>query len=203
VDLDKKVPLLKTDEEVQDQQRFFDEQRAGGQLRAGGRAYLDWFHEIPHRLMDDPLTSCTLGPFLRMLESGTDIAYIVSGSATDAIADVLGSPSETGISGPTKVEYDADADKYYYDLNNTVSGQEATSEFGKASLEVLSHNATGYVLKGADYTMKGLYNDYKYLENLGNPMPGVPYNLSMNATYKYSASFDYQKFIQAMRLWGG
>jgi hypothetical protein len=205
VDLDKKVPLLKTGEEVQEQQRYFDEQRAGWQEpKWGGRAYLDRFHEVPHRLMDDPLTSFTLGPFLRMLESGTDVAYIVAGSAADSVSDVLTTPSSSGgISGPASVRYDPDVDRYYYDFTDPVSGREAVTQFGKASADVLLHGGSNYAFKGVDSTIKGLYNDYKYLENLGDPMPGAPYHPSVDAIYKYSASFDWKKFMEARRLWGG
>jgi hypothetical protein len=166
VDLDAKIPLLKTDKDVERQQRFFDDQRAGWrEPKAGGRVYLDRFHEVPHRLMDDPLTAHTVGPFLKLFESGTDLVYIGYGAV-----------GEAELSGPTKVEYDAEADRYYYDFTSSVSAKDAATQFGNASLELLSHRATPYLFKGADATAKGLYNDYKYLENLGDKMPGLQFN---------------------------
>lgn len=137
VDLDKKVPLLKTDKEAQEQQRFFDEQRTYGEPKAGSRAYLSKFYEVPHRLMDDPLTKETIGPYLKLMDSGLHIINSTMIALNPAFNKINVNMGEK----MPKVKYDPEADKYFYDFQDPVTGKEAISDFLESSAHAIMHEA--------------------------------------------------------------
>jgi hypothetical protein len=164
VDLDKKIRPLKTDQEVADQEKFFQGQQRWGELKAGSRVYLNSFHEIPHRIMDDPLTKYTAGPFVKMMDSGLDLVKSAVIMTTDGLKGVLISPDVNSGEMRPKVKYDPEVDKYYYDFHDRVTGKEALTDFTKSSLEVALHKAPDHVFKAA----RSLH-----LESIG--APAAPY----------------------------
>lgn len=208
IDIDKKVPFLKDPKEVEEQQRFFENQQRHGDLKPGSKVYLSSFHETPHRIMDDPLTKYTVGPYLKMMDSGLDVIKSAMISTTDAMKGVL-IPHDTNTGGQMpKVKYDPDADKYYYDFHDTVSGKEAVTEFAKSSFEVSSQQAPHYLFKGA----RSLY-----LESLGAPAtPHTPLPLEFNIFDYYDPAPVVRntvfggwikgpnglEWLQRYRLWG-
>ena len=114
VDLDKKVGLLKTDQEVEDQTKFFDQQRKGWDL-PDNKVYVDRVSEVVYRTRDDPLARW-FNPELVFIASAANVLD----------PDV------------PKAKYDPDTNRYYYDFHSTEDQGEAITEMIGSGLETIA-----------------------------------------------------------------